>query len=56
MAKRKGTREQTNIFKTPHRKLTIKKYELLKTGDEPRCPGKVHIYCSDSDTVEITKM
>ena len=42
MVIRKRTKEQTTIYKTLHRKLTIKQHEPpLKTVNELRCSGRV---------------
>ena len=49
--KRKRTKIQTMILRTPHRKLKIEQH---KTGSELRCSGRVSSSCSNCGTPRVT--
>ena len=53
MAKRKGTKGQTTIYKTYKAKYRVTR-TLLKTGGELRCSGRVGSYCSTFLTIKGT--
>ena len=52
--KGKGTKGQTTIYKTKHRKKDRVTRTPLKTGVELRCSGNASSFCFPSDTRHVT--